>query len=507
MPPRLPIAALLCAALGLSGCGLLGSKAPNILLITLDTVRADRLGAYGYAAAQTPVLDELARRGVLFEAAFCQAPLTLPSHVSILTGTYPFFHGVRDNGYFLLSKRATTVAETLSNDAGYRTAAFISGYPLAARFGLNQGFGIYDDELTSGSEEHFGETVRVERLAAETTDRAAAWLEQLDQPPFFAWVHYFDPHSDYTPPEPFDQSFSDRPYDGEIAYVDRELGRLLEALRRLELEGSTIVAVIGDHGEGLDQHDETEHGLQVYDETIRIPLILTLPDGRWAGRRVEALVESIDLVPTLLELAGVEPARQVQGSSLVALLAGEVDQVHEQIYSETFSPRLGFGACELESLRSQQWKYVRAPRPELYDLERDPSELDNLHASQRQRAAEFDDRLTRLLTFRGGEALPGPVQTLDPEAQSKLASLGYLASSSGYREDVLSQPCEGDPKELVRWVSGLQYASRMVRMGQPAQARARLEQILARAPAASAQGENYRRMVEEFLAGLETHGS
>jgi len=490
--PWLRWAAVFAATLA-AGCG--GAKGPsNLLLVTLDTVRADRIGAYGYAGARTPVLDRLAERGVLFEAAFCQAPLTLPSHVSLLTGTYPFFHGVRDNGYFTLTERATTLAEVLGR-AGYDSAAFIGGYPLDSRFGLDQGFALYDDELSGGRGQHFGMVLNTERPASESTDRALAWLKQPRAQPFFLWMHYYDPHAEYLPPPPFDRAFAERPYDGEIAYVDQQLGRLIAALGELDLERSTVIAAISDHGESLGEHGEYEHGLQLYDNTARVPWILALPDERFAGRRVGALVETVDLMPTVLELLGQKVPRGVQGLSAVPLLDGRGDRLRDAVYLETYSPRLYFERCELLGWRDRRFKYIRAPRPELYDLQRDPAERDNIVARAPERARRMDDALKRFVALAEQSPAPSAAQDLDPEAQAKLESLGYLAGSSGWKDVDLSQPCEGDPKQLVPLVSEFQYAERLARLGRWEEAKAHVSAVLELDPENRFHGEKLTQLL------------
>jgi len=317
------LAAFLAATAFLCGCRSDVPARPNILLITLDTTRADHIGAYGDRRARTPNLDRLAAGGVLFERAISAAPLTLPAHVSIFTGSYPFAHGVRNNGNFTLSDRVPTLTGAL-RAAGYRTAAFVSAFVLDRRYGLAAGFERYDDR------------VELERRGSETAAAASAWLAETshDPRPFFVWLHLYDPHDPYDPPPSFREAFADRPYDGEIAYDDEAIGTLLERLQQLGVGQSTLVAVAGDHGESLGEHGEATHGLFVYESVVKIPMILSGAGRSRAGRRVRALVRSIDLAPTLLAAANVPALRGAQGRNLLPLVDGR-EAGPGEAYSET----------------------------------------------------------------------------------------------------------------------------------------------------------------------------
>ena len=290
----------------------------NILLITLDTTRADRLGCYGHAAASTPALDQLAAGGTCFDSAFAQIPLTLPSHASLLTGMHPAELGILDNGRAALPDDVETLAETC-RDRGYRTAAFLAASVLDGRFGLSAGFDVYDDELPAppGGVIEFDQ----ERPANVVCDRALAWLAGNTDSPFFCWVHFFDPHGPYEPPEPFRSRLAD-PYDGEVAFADTQVGRLMSWLQAHELADRTLVVVASDHGEGLGEHGESAHGVFLYDSTIRVPLILSMPTRIAAGRRVTAVVSLVDILPTLLELLGWPVPGAVSGTSFAGALHG-----------------------------------------------------------------------------------------------------------------------------------------------------------------------------------------
>src|SRR5439155_12699307 len=277
--------------------------APDILLITLDTTRADHLGAYGDRRAQTPRLDQLARDGVLFERAIAAAPITLPAHASLLTGIYPFTHGVRNNGSFSLRPAVPTLT-TVLHERGYVTAAFVSAFVLDRRYGLAQGFDTYNDRFVRTDAR--GE---LERRGDETARAAGEWLNRVgrDERPLFLWVHLYDPHDPYDPPPPFREAFAGRPYDGEIAFADQAVGAIFDQYARLGRRVPPIVAVVGDHGESLGEHEEETHAMFVYESTLRVPLILSWPGHLPAGRRVPAVVRGIDLAPTLLDLAGQPP--------------------------------------------------------------------------------------------------------------------------------------------------------------------------------------------------------
>ncbi len=411
----------------------------NVLLLTLDTTRADRLGCYGYAAAQTPALDDLAAAGVRFERAFCQVPLTLPSHVSLLTGTYPPTNGIRINAGGVLGDDVPTLAERFQRH-GYRTGAFIAAWVLESSFGLDRGFDHYDDELgdargTSGE--------LAERRANEVCDRALAWLATDAGRPFFAWVHFFDPHHPYEPPEPYRQRLADA-YDGEIAFMDSQVDRLLDWLEARKLRERTLIVVAGDHGEAFGEHEEIRHGLFVYDTTMRVPLILVWPRELPAGQVVRGPVPLVDVFPTIMELVGWDTPEGVEGLSLVsAARAGQTEGL--PVYGETEYPRRSYGWAGLRSLTGACWKYIEAPRRELYDRALDPHEQTNVIADHAEEAARLHEELQEL----AAEMTPHTATPLTPDAAAlrRLQSLGYVAGGSGWDEpDAEARP---DPKDRV----------------------------------------------------------
>ena len=317
-------ALLLVLALAVPGCR---RAAPpmNLLLVTLDTTRADRFGCTGHASAHTPNLDAFARRSVLFEQAMTTMPLTLGAHASIMTGTYPVFHGIHDNDGYVLDAGVTTLAEVLKA-AGFETSAFVGAYPLDSQFHLDQGFDTYDDEFqedwTPAQQEartplSFG---FLERRSDQVNAAVLRWLEHRGKRRFFTWVHYFDAHQPYDPPRPFDTQFATSPYDGEIAFVDESFGKLLQAFDAAGVLKDTVVVVVGDHGEGLEQHGELTHASYLYDSTLRVPLLIAAPGRFPGGRRIAQQVGTIDLMPTVLELLGLPRSHDVQGRSLVPLV-------------------------------------------------------------------------------------------------------------------------------------------------------------------------------------------
>ena len=422
------LAALLLCSGGSGGAAAAAAPRvrPNLVLITLDTTRADHLGAWGHAPARTPRLDRLAREGVRFERCDTAAPITLPSHATILSGLFPPRHGARDNGTFALGARVETVAEALAAD-GFDTAAVVSAVVLARRHGLDQGFRVYDDDLGAGYAQG---TEVAERDARAATDAALARLGEL-RAPFFLWAHYFDPHEEYRPPSRFADAATgpDRLYDGEIAYVDDEVGRLLDAL-----PGNTVVVVVGDHGEQLGEHGESTHGLLLNRGVRRVPLLLW-GAGIPAGRTPGCLVRTADVAPTLLELAGLAPPTGLDGRSLLPLLGSGEPRCDRVSYTESYLPFFAYRWYPLRSISDGGALYLQAPVPSLYRLDLDPGETVDLAAAEPALAGIWRDRLRRLLEA-AGESLEPELESgeaLSEEQLRQLASLGYLGGSGGGR--------------------------------------------------------------------------
>jgi arylsulfatase A-like enzyme/Flp pilus assembly protein TadD len=421
------------------------ASAPNVVFVTIDTLRADHVGAYGYADGQTVTLDRLAREGVLLEDAVVQVPQTRPSHATIFTGRYPYEHGLRDNYSPPLARGTPTLASTL-RDHGWDTAAFIGAYPVSRPSGLDQGFGVFDDPFTAA--DSATREARTERRAAEVVDRALAWLARPRSRPFFLWVHLFDPHAPYEPPPPWRERFAKNPYDGEVAYADAQLGRVLAWLDGKGLRSRTLVVVTSDHGEGLREHGEDEHMFFVYDSTLRVPLVFSWPGRLPAGARVRGQFRSVDLLATVLDLVGV-PASPTSGASRAAFLRPDGRIPANESYAETLYPQLHFGYAPLRALRAEGWKLVDAPRPELYRLAEDPGEKRNLTDA---RASVATAMRTRLLTYDRGSASVPALPPVDPDAAERLAALGYVGggfSPGGKASGV-------DPKDKIGEVQAYQ---------------------------------------------------
>ena len=395
----------------------------NLIVLTLDTTRWDRIGAYGDRRAATPNLDRLAGEGVVFEQAIAAAPLTLPAHASIFTGLLPPRHGVRDNGGYTLDTKHRTLA-TVLREQGWRTGAFLGAFVLDGKFGLNQGFETYYDrfDVSKYQRVSLGD---IARRGGEVVDRALPWLEEAARQRFFAWLHFYDAHSPYEAPEPFRSRFADRPYAGEIAYVDYQIGRVLQWLDTKQLADRTVVVAIGDHGESLNEHGEGTHGFFIYDATTRVPFIVRTPYRTMSGRRVRSAVRSEDVMPTVLELLGREAPGDIQGRSLVPLLTGASADLNLDAYSESLYARNHYGWSELRALRSGRFKYIGTTRPELYDLERDPGERENLYDERRPLADRMAAELNRLAVEADAGDAPSAV---DPETRERLAALGYIGS-------------------------------------------------------------------------------
>ncbi len=422
----------------------------NILLLTLDTTRADHLGCYGYREARTPNLDRLAREGVRFASAYCPAPLTLPSHTTILTGLEPFRHGVRNNGHYLPAE-VKTVTETLKA-RGYRTAAFVSSFSVDSRFGLDRGFEVYDD--TFQADLPF-KTMNAERRAADTFSRFTRWLDQNYRSQFFCWVHFYDPHLPYDPPEPFSREFGDRPYDGEIAYMDVYVGRILEALEEKGILGRTIIIVAGDHGEGLGDRVELGHGVFLYEETVRVPLVFWNQQVFTRPAVVESRVRLTDVAPTILSwLRAPEEAAGMQGQSLEGYFQRKEKKDRDAII-ETFYPRENFGWSELVGIISGRWKFIQSPRPELFDLRADPQERMNVFSGNQELAAELKQKLESVLL---GATPAGSTGAARPEDLERLRSLGYLNLAPARGQSAYPAPKEKiDLLRLIQEAQAYEY--------------------------------------------------
>jgi arylsulfatase A-like enzyme/Tfp pilus assembly protein PilF len=459
------------------------SKKPNVVLFTVDTTRPDHLSAYGYSKVRTPSLDSLAEKGILFRECVSAAPLTLPSHSSIMTGTYPTYHGVRINGNTALSAENLTLAEAFSAQ-GYETSAFIGAFVLDGRWGLNQGFGHYDDrfDLKKYKKLDLG---LVQRPANEIIDAAIAWLSPQKDKPFFAWLHLYDPHTPYSPPEPYRTEYGSRGivglYDGEIAFMDEQIGRFLVWLAENGLQEETIVAVIGDHGEGLGEHGEMTHGYFIYDYAVRVPFILSVPNKELSGIQIASQVRTIDLYPTLLQAAGIEIPKQVQGVSLWPMIGAGGGQDFFA-YSESMTPSMQYGWSPLLSLRTADYKLIDAPRAEFYSLRDDPQEEKDIFGSKRQMAEDYEKKLKRIVAETSEGAPAASAANLDSETIERLAALGYIGAAVKTKSGA-SASALVDPKDRLDVHEAIQKAGELNNDDQYQESATVLEEILQKDPA------------------------
>jgi arylsulfatase A-like enzyme/uncharacterized protein HemY len=450
----------------------------NVLLITLDTTRADRIGAYGCAQVKTPVIDGFAERGLRFERCVAQTPLTLPSHTSIMTGTYPTFHGVRDNGGFIVPPQLETMAEVF-HGAGYHTAAFVAAYVLDSRWGLNQGFDYYFDQFDLSKFETLS-LGNIQRRADEVIDEVLPWLERNKSDKFFTWVHLYDPHSPYEPPPPYDQEYPDRPYLGEIAYADSQIGRLWNFLEQNGLADSTFVVFAGDHGESLGQHQEAAHGFFVYQEAVHVPLIIATPFPRLQGKVSARLTDLADIMPTVLNMCGLPVPDEVQGRSLDRQFFHPDKTPRGMTYSETYYPRFHFGWSELRSVQNDRYQLIIAPDMELYDLREDPQELHDLAAEKPDVLRTLRSQADDLIARYSQNALQTDVRRVDEETREKLAALGYLGSFTDASQ--LAGKKLANPKDKIGIFNELSKARELGMSGEPEQGIAILNRIIAQDP-------------------------
>ncbi len=455
----------------------------NLILITLDTTRRDHLSCYGWKQATTPRMDQVAAEGILFTNAITPAPLTLPAHSSIMTGCYPYQHGVRNNGTYVLDGRLPTLAATLKAK-GYDTGAIVASFSVAGRFGLGRGFDSYDDAFTANGPRRFNDMAR--RPAGDVTRLGLSWVDRHQGRPFFLWLHYFDAHSQYDPPEPYASRFSGDAYTGCIAYVDACVGDLVDGLKSRGLLDRTALLIVGDHGESLGEHQEMTHSMFIYQATQEIPFILRLPnagffaDPIWRGHRQDALVSLIDCFPSALNLLGFPRSdlAPCAGLSVLPIVQG-VASGHPWIYLETLVPRLEYAWSDLRGLETTRWKYIQAPKPELYDLVKDPKELHNLLSKDPAQVKAMSADLATVLSLDVGDEKG---QTpLDQEAIEKLRSLGYLG---GARPGNVSGPL-ADPKDMIRSYERVNNAQVFLAAHRGAEALARVDSVLRETPDAT----------------------
>ena len=471
---------LVCCHLAL-GSGAAGEPRPDkasrrdVFLITIDTLRADHVHCYGYHRVQTPSLDQLAKQGVRFTQAFTPSPITNSSHASILTGLLPSAHGVSDFGVPLAASHLT-LAETLKK-RGYRTAAFIGAVILDSKAlapGLDRGFEFYDNfPAQSETKSRWG---RVERRGMEVVQHAETWLNAHPAGPHFVWVHLYDPHDPYEPPPPYSEIYKDRLYDGEIAYADSALGHFLAYLKKQGWYESSLIVVVGDHGEGLGEHHEDTHGIFLYDSTTHVPLLVKLPEQREAGRTVKAQVRTTDIMPSILEVLGVLAPARLDGESLGPFLTG-TGAAPRTVFGETDYP-LRFGWAPLRSVRKEGLKFIEAPKPELYDLPSDPNELQNHYVAWDPRVQKLRKILAELSAKSPAPAKTSPA-TVSAGTIDELHALGYLGSAdAGSATDVPEPSLLRDPKDKIEEQNLLHTAMMASEDGETDKARAALEKVL-----------------------------
>jgi len=473
-------------------------KPINVVVVTLDTVRADHLHCYGNENIQTPTIDSLAQQGVLFEKALAQTPLTEPSHASIFTGENPNVHRVRDNG-FVLQPSSVTLA-TILRGRGWDTAGFISASDLSRQFGFNQGFSIYDDEMSRSTDRSMDQPVAV-RPANVTVDHAIQWLNRQSGKPFFLWLHLYDAHQPYNPPRYFLKQYPNDPYDAEIAFEDQQLGRFLNVVRKKSPDGKTLIILLSDHGEGLGQHEEDGHGIFLYDSTVRIAWIMDGP-GVPAGIRVQQQAREIDVLPTVLDLLGGKASPRVQGTSMAPAFSGKTVPTTYS-YEETLYPKINMGWSELRGIHTAHWMYIRAPRPELYDLDHDPGEVNNIIATHPKEYRELDAQLKQLTHLGSSSTETVATPSMNQKTIDQLRSLGYVGGSSGGNVELNGQG--PDPKDMLNVI--LLFNSAMGLDGKglpPARKIALLQQAIRQNPINpylySALSDQYKQIGQNELA-------
>ena len=451
---------------------------PNTIVITLDTVRADRMGFLGSRHGLTPQMDALARKGIVFERMYAQAPLTPVAHASIFTGTYPQFHKMQDFGSRLAS--SLPFLPDLLHQGGYRTAAFVSSIILDPRNGFAPGFERGFDSYDAGfHRRHKGENryQSVERRAEDTIARAVQWLDTNSPGPFFLWIHLWDAHDPYDPPAAYAKRFPSAPYDGEIAYLDASLGKLFSALQAKHLFESALIVVLSDHGEGLKQHVESTHGVFLYDETIHVPFILKLPQGKLSGERVKARAGQVDVAPTILDIVQLLVPSAMQGQSLMRLVGLKAPSDRPS-YAETQYSRRAFGWSSLASLRVGTYLYVKAPQQELYDVSVDPGATRNLAEKNKSVAARIAAQMEDFLKRSSGNVPEASQANLDPKTMEKLASLGYVASTRATADSATGI----DPKTRIQVANQMHDANLAIEEGKSESVIPLLERVVASDP-------------------------
>ncbi len=451
----------------------------NVVLISIDTLRADHVGCYGAAGDLSPNIDRIAREGVRFNQAYSSVPVTTPSHATILTGTFPLFHGVRSNGTHTLPPSSVTLAE-MFQDAGYATAGIIGAYPLNRIFGVDQGFDHFDDEIEENEESLT--SFSTERNAGEVVDRAIDWLDRRNrEQPFFLFVHVFDPHHPYQPQEPFSNQWLEDPYSGEIAYTDAQLGRLFSALENDETVEAILIAILSDHGEGLGEHNEQGHSVFVYDSTLHVPLILRGP-GIPPGQVVETPVQLVDVTPTLASRANLSMPQEIQGNDLSSLLNAGTLPKETIFYAETMLPQIQYEWAPLESVREGRWKYIQAPTRELYDLDSDPGEIKNLWGQEPDVQVRMQELLRQAHAQLSGSASDAAIMSVDADTAQKLTALGYIGAFDADADEAIDPMSLPDPKDRIGIFNQIERTFSLISQGRQTEAQDIYREMFANNP-------------------------
>lgn len=416
----------------------------NIILITIDTLRADYVSIYGRGKANTPNLDKLAGEGVVFERCIAQSPLTLPSHTTILSGAYPLYHQVRDNGGFLVPENLSLVSEIVKREKKMATSAFIASYVLHSKWGLNQGFDTYSNVINRPDSKELNKLSLLERRAEKVLKDARQWLENNKDEHFFTWIHLYDPHTPYDPPSPFKETFKNQPYRGEVEYTDDQLGRFFKFLEEKKLYDNSLIIVTADHGEGLFDHGEPTHGYFIYETTVWVPLIIRAPFG-FPGKRVKKIVEHVDIAATIFDALDIPKTRECQGETLFPLMFKEKSRKKEFAYTETFYTRLHYGWSELQGWYNDKFKYIQAPRAELYNLETEGDNGQNFILRESLKGKKMKRALEKFIRDQSRNSLIPGDKKHNPEDLKKLAALGYITTSV----DTKGKKNLADPKDKL----------------------------------------------------------
>jgi len=492
---RIFVVLLLVILAGIGAWFLLGGQSQrrirNILLISIDTCRADHLSCYGYPQKITPNIDMIAGEGIVFENVVSPVPITLPAHSSMLTGTVPPYHGVHDNYDYRLADGNVTLAEILK-DKGFTTGAIISAIVMDSQFGINQGFDYYNDRFKNP----LGVPAIIQRKGSEATSFAIKWLEENKNENFFLFLHYFDPHADYEPPEPFRSAYAGRLYAGEIAYTDYCIGAVIEKLKNLGLYDSTLIIITSDHGESLGEHLEKTHDYFIYQSTLKVPLIFKIP-GVVGSKRVGDIAGLIDIVPTVCGILGIQAPKPMHGRDLSPYFRRKRRRSQDRhLYCECLTPQRRYNTASLLGVVTNRFKYIQTTRPELYDLVKDPREINNLIKQQPQQGRILQDRLKQTLEQTVRRGLPDSRLELDERARRNLESLGYV-DGGGATEDFSFDQSRDDPKDLIEFHLASAKAYQLIVEKKYREAERLCEKLLLERPDFDGTYKNLSRIAEE----------